>query len=362
MKKIGVLTFHRTTNYGAIYQTYALQKYLNENCICEVIDYNNNTLVERYELNPFKAKTIKQFLKRIIYYRDNKKLVEEFKRFTKGYIKLSTEKYNEQNITEADKVYDLFIAGSDQIWNLELSGYDLNYFSMFSKTKNKRNSYAASLGTSSLSEDKINIIKEVIPEQNFISIRESQGVDILKTLEMNCLKINQNIDPVFLLSKKEWEKLMFNSKKNERYIMVYEVAYTNHLRDFAEKKAKEYNLKLYFFSASNKKMKNAKNISDASPEKFLEYIHDADYVISSSFHGIALSIIFEKNFYYDIPNEKNSFSSRITSLVSLLGLEDRSIQVNSNKKINYDNVKRIVEKEKEKSKKYLNKIIEIGCE
>ena len=116
---IGVLTFHNTTNYGAIYQTYALQKFINDKGIaCEVINYNNSVLLNRYSYNPFEAKSFKEFIKRVLYFKNNYSLFKKFKIFTKNYINLSSKSYNESNIKLADNYYDTFIAGSDQIWNV----------------------------------------------------------------------------------------------------------------------------------------------------------------------------------------------------------------------------------------------------
>lgn len=358
--KIGILTFHNTTNYGAIFQTYALQQYINNKGVkCEVIDYNNNILLNRYDINPFHSKNLRQFIKRTLLYSNNYKLKKGFEKFLNKYVNLSKAKYDEYNIKDADKLYDSFIAGSDQIWNLDLSGNDENYFMMFSDEKRKRNSYAASIGKSLLSEVDEKKLRYLISEQNNISLREKQGKELIKNFTTN--NIYCHIDPTFLISKSDWEKMKLNKKIGFKYIFVYEVSHTDNLRKYAQYLSEKTGLKIVFISGTSKTIKNSKRIKDATPEEFLNYIYNAEYVVTSSFHGMALSIIFNKEFYYDIPNNKNSLGSRLENLADIFDLKDRKIICNFDKmnveKINYNEVNVLIKKQVSLSDDYIQKII-----
>lgn len=363
--KIGILTFHNTTNYGAILQAYALQKHIidiGQNC--EVINYCNSFLLSQYDINPFHSKNIKQFIKKILRYSKNRRKRKLFEEFSKKYIYISSKKYNEGNISDADELYDIFIAGSDQIWNLSLSGNDENYFMIFSKDPKKRNSYAASIGKNKIDEITKRKIKILISKQNNISLREKQGKEIIQKLtEKN---IDTHIDPTFLVSKKDWEIIKSDKKPNYKYIFVYEVSCTKNLRKFAEFLANKTGLKIIFISGTSKNIKNAKKISDASPEEFLSYIYNAEYIITSSFHGMALSIIFNKEFYYDTFDDKNSLGSRLENLAELLNLKSRKIiseyEKNNTEKINYEQVNQLIEKEIKRSIIYIKKIISLEKE
>ena len=358
--KIGILTFHNTTNYGAVFQTYALQKYINNKGVnCEVIDYNNNVLLNRYDINPFHSKNAKQFIKRILLYSSNNKLKKGFQDFLKKYVNISKKKYNEKNIKEADRLYDTFIAGSDQIWNLALSGNDENYFMTFSKDKKKRNSYAASIGKVLLSAEEENKIKYLISKQNNISMRERQGKELIERITTN--HIGCHIDPTFLVSKLDWEKLKANRKINYKYIFVYEVSHTDNLRKYAQYLSQKTGLRIIFISGTSKTIKNSKKVEDATPEEFLNYIYNAEYVVTSSFHGMALSIILNKEFYYDIPENKNSLGSRLENLADIFNLKDRKIVYNFDEmnieKIDYDKVNNLIKKQVSLSDDYIQKII-----
>lgn len=357
--KIGVLTFHNTTNYGAVFQCYALQKYINEiGCTCEVIDYNNTTLLDRYDLNPFKSKNVKEFVKKCIFYFPERENRRHFLKFIRENIKLSAEKYDENNIKMADSIYDKFIAGSDQIWNFKLSGNDYNYFMTFSEDIKKRNSYAASFGSSKLDNEKE--VFNLLEIQRSISVREDEAKELLVKAFPH---VNQNIDPVFLLDKNQWLNFVKKNRKiKSKYIFVYEVARTDNLRNFAYYLAQKYNLKIVYLSKSGKKMKNVKKIFSISPEDFLNVLYNAEYVVTSSFHGLALSIIFEKNFFYDTPKDKYEFGSRLESLIRLSGIDGKKI-INSYENVdmqapNYDLVNKNLKCAIEDSKKYLKDIIE----
>ena len=361
--KIGILTYHNTTNYGALYQCYALQKYINlQNKDCEIVDYNNEKLLKEYNINPFKSKNIREFIKKIIAYKYEIKNKNSFAKFIKNNIKISEKIYTEKNIKEADSIYDMFISGSDQVWNFELSGYDKNYFMIFCEQQKKRNSYSASIGKSTLTTFEQREIKKLLKLQNNIAIREMQGKIELEKLTNK--KIVNTIDPVFLLNKEDWESLILNNKKsiNSKYIFVYEVARTQKLREFARFLSKKTGCKIYFCSKAGKKMKNTTLINDATPSEFLGYIKNANYIVTSSFHGLALSLIFNKEVFFDVHNTKDlKFSSRLENLSRLAGIENSKIIEPFDKmnleNIKYDEIVKKINTEVEKSKVYLDKII-----
>lgn len=360
--KIGILTFQNTTNYGAMFQAYALQTFINKYCACEILNYTNSTLKNRYEISPFKAKSIKEFIKKILHYKENKKNMLIFNEFKRTNLKISDEEYNEDNIATADSKYDLFISGSDQVWNFKLTNYDKNYFLVFTNNKTKRNSYAASLGVSNLSSSDEQLLRGLIVQQNNISVRENEGKSLINNITSGKEKIitNVNIDPVFLLSLKEWNKLIENINiPYDNYLLIYEVAYIPEIIEFAKKIAKEKKLKILYVSASNKKLSEAITIKNITPLQFLTYIKNAEIIITSSFHGMAFSTIFNKNFYYGIPKSKSNFGSRLNSLAKILGLEDRNY-VNYKQDIetiDYNKVNKKILAERKRSKNYIEGVI-----
>lgn len=359
--KVGVLTFHNTTNYGAVYQTFALQRYINSLGVdCEVIDYNNKYLLNNYSINPFRTKEFSSFVKRIVFLLPNYKLKKKFRLFLKKYINISSKKFNNDNIKDADNLYDLFISGSDQVWNLKLNGNDKNYFMTFSDDLNKRNSYAASLGKVDFSKEEFEQLKELISVQNNISVRERQSIDFINkfNLENNILS---HIDPTFLIKKEEWEFIADGFNLNKDYLFVYEVSRTPHLREFSKFLSKKFNLEIVFISGSSKNIEGALKLTGVSPERFLSLIINAKFVVTSSFHGLALSLILNKNVYFDVQSEVGNLSSRLENLSNILGVTSRKInanyEMNDFSNIDFDRVNKLIINEVDKSKDYINSII-----
>lgn len=323
--KIGILTFHSAHNYGAVLQCYALQEVLKEmGHTVEVIDYRPKYITNVYELfrydylmhcEPvsFLKSGMKEFLKMLISpfrYKGYK----AFERFIYDKLSLS----NRLNVIPA--YYDAYVMGSDQIWNRLLTGGDFDpyYFGRFPFAKGNRIyiSYAASMETAGQNDK----IKEqlAILLQNFdgISVREDQLRDYIATITGK--KVNFNIDPTLLAKREIWEKLCVNPNKSKRYILIYEVRFNPALRKIAERIAQKNGLEVLEISTIAQKVFNRGVLSNASPEEFIGLFRYASCVVTSSFHGTAFSIIFNRPFYTFSLDD--GFGSRTTSILKLLGL------------------------------------------
>lgn len=143
-KRIGILTFHRAINYGAALQAYALSCVLQEKYDVDIIDYECEKITKN---NNLESSKLKKFVKYIMYPRmmiDKKRRTDKFNDFISNWLPLSVA-YNKSNIKFANERYDAFVVGSDQVWNLRVTGDDMNYFLEFAANK-KKYSYAASFG------------------------------------------------------------------------------------------------------------------------------------------------------------------------------------------------------------------------
>lgn len=355
--KVAILTFHDTTNYGAILQTYALQqKIKNNGHECEILDYKCQAIEERYKIKKIKdCKNIKNFIK-ILLTNKNKKIVKEkFIEFTNKYLLMSDKIYNKSNIRSANKIYDSFIVGSDQVWNLDLTKGDLTYFLDFVDDNTKKNSYAASIGKESVSDKEKNIFKKFLKSFNEINVRENQGAVILKSIiDTN---VNVTLDPTLLIDKKEWKKFISKEIKKD-YILLYVIAPNERIIEFTKKLAKKEKLEIIYLNQSYFNILGMKNIRNSTPNEFLEYIYHAKYVVTTSFHGLAFSINFEKQFYYALSNEKNNYNSRIENLVEIFELKDRNIDSYSeNNDIDYKLVNDILIKKRNESINILDNML-----
>ena len=146
-KTIGIITFHRADNFGAVLQNYALQQAIYKlGYKCETIDYISKNIEDFYSLDNLNNKiSIKKKIENTINKKSKKISHEKFESFRKNFLYISSKQYTSDTIKEAN--YQLYICGSDQIWNREIIGpedvvtYTLNFTNM------KKAAYSASCGS-----------------------------------------------------------------------------------------------------------------------------------------------------------------------------------------------------------------------
>lgn len=290
--KIAIITFHFARNYGAVLQCYALQEWLaSQGHEVNVLDYRPKTVEKGYrwlDIRRFWGRTPARFLRktstelRVI--GDRKRRYDAFEKFIRTRLNLAA---------PGEGQYDLIICGSDQIWNQRLTdGPDPVYWGIESKNWGRRIvSYAASLENGLLQTGPAEI--DFLKGFDAVSVREESAASVLK--EMG-LTVTTCCDPVMLLERKDWENLAAKSSLSRKnYLLLYQVRYSERMYRHAETLAKEKSLELVVLSAKVE-MQNSKGMGTASPEDFVRLIMDADYIVTSSFHGTALSLVLGKEF------------------------------------------------------------------
>lgn len=329
MKKIGIMTFHRAKNYGAMLQSYALQETLNKKFDTYLVDYRCPEIEEKYYVKKTLVRKIKNFLKLFFqteYILSINKKNRRFNEFVNNFLKTS-KPYYAQNIAEANNEFDAFIAGSDQIWNMKWSGTDWNYFLEFADS-NKKLSYAVGLGNSIDEAYKMRILKDVESFQAILT-REEDGRRLLKSIGVK-KEIGTVCDPVFLLGKKEWtEKLALEQieKKRKKYLLLYFVAKPTDAIPFAKKIAEQDDLEIVYVNINAEKNipSDFTDVIGIGPREFLGLIKNAEVVITTSFHAMAFSLIFNKNFYYELCKDGSNNNSRLENLANICDVTDREI-------------------------------------
>ena len=350
MKSIGTITFHKSNNYGAYLQCFALQKTLNDlGYASSIINYETAADIERYKL--ISTKTPKKLIKSLIFYIPNKKRSKSFRKAQEQY-----------TLSSKDKSFDVAITGSDQVWNPNLSGGTIDpYFTLNGINAKKKISYAASIG----SEDSVakfsDDFKEITRSLDSISVRETQAKRALSQVTNRTIKVT--IDPTALVKKDDWLKLINDiPKDNAKYIFSYFIGIRKDQAKALSKICKKLNLKTLSFSQIPKEKHIYKYCYTEGPFKFLARLRDAKLVITSSFHGTILSIIFQKNFYVLMPDPKKR--SRIDNILKLTGLSNRIIETEMDidkvnlKDIDYTEPQIKLDKLREESLDWLKNAIE----
>ncbi len=353
--KVGILTFHRAINYGAVLQAYALNKKINYmGADCEIVDYRNPHIENMYHKLKFKG-SLRRKVSLVVNYRNIRKKTAKFSAFVEKNINKSPIYKTISKLKENEYRYDMFISGSDQVWNPDCTEFDKAFFLDFTFSP-KKASYAASFGTAMVSDKYENEVANLISDFTYIGVREKQGAEYIKKITDKNVEVV--LDPTFLLNKEEWEQIAKPSKyEKKKYVLIYMLMASKTLVDFARKVAKEKGCEL--ISIGNGRNKDITYANDIGPDEFLSLIKNAEAVVTNSFHGTAFSINFGKEFYVELHNVKNARNSRMEDVLKLFELENRLICDGNCRAydIDFEKTKKILEEEREKSVKYLEEVI-----
>lgn len=366
--KVSYITKHNVSNYGSLLQTFATQEIIKKlGYEPQIINY------VRYDLRKDKLfdtllkldkKWNKNFLTRLIYritqmpnyYFMDKK----FKKYRKEFYTNLTPIYgSNEELKKNTPIADIYCSGSDQIWGKN-GGYELDkaYFLDFVPEGARCISYAASIGLTELNEKDNKDLVELLKKYEKITVREESAIQLLKNNNINSQLV---LDPTLLLDKKEWEKVVDTRKINKKYILIYQLHSNKKFEEYAKKLSKKLNLPLIRVTPSlNQLTKIGKLVYLPTPGMFLNYIKNAEFIITDSFHGTVFSIIFNKRFI-DINPGKTS--TRIESILKLLGIESRLLKSYDDfslidQSIDWEKVNNKIKIEREKSTKIFQDMLE----
>lgn len=323
MANIGILTFHRAINYGAVLQAVALQKKIESlGTNSELIDYIDEEFKLEYGLQK-SFKTNNPVAKAILFLIKNSLFLvkkHKFNKFLDSYSVLSKCKYTEKNLASSESNYSTFVTGSDQVWNLKLTAGDKNYFLPFVPAEKKR-SYAASFGFTTIPEGQEELYRDLLQDYKLASIREITGCRLFENLTGNSAV--QTIDPTFLYNGKQWIDLCSLRKKEGKYILFYSVAKPAKLIKYVEEYAKKHNLKVIEVTSALKASSPSFSAARcAGPKDFLELILNAEFVATTSFHATVFSVLFHKDFCSELISGTGARNTRIDSILEMIGQEN----------------------------------------
>lgn len=360
---IKTITCHDVNNYGASLQAFALLKFLTASGYdAEIIDYKPDYLSPfgYYPLTYVSGKFDKPILRWVYILLKLPKRIPAVKRkkaydrFNATHFKLTSRYCSYRELYDNPPSADVYIAGSDQIWNtLFPNGKDPAFYLDFGGKDTRRISYAASFATDDIAADTIDFVKEKLSNLDAVSIREKTSLPLLKKL--GCSSGVDVCDPVFLLGKDEWEHEASHSKVKSRskYILVYLTDESPVIESIALDMKSETGWKIYVVGAYKCKWAD-RNFNTSGPEDFVQLISKASFVISNSFHATAFSLIFRRPFC--VVNRKEHINIRMKSLLDGLGIGERLIDKFSEKILNpidYGRLDPIVSEWAVSSKKWL---------
>lgn len=360
--RIGILTFHRAYNYGAFLQAYALKSFLEKNgYVASFIDYWPFYHEKFYNIWGVNNSGLKSLLRSILVARKKRIRYIGFIKNQKKYLGLSANpKYhNPEDLNNIE--YDVIIYGSDQIWwksRLGHDGFDDVYWGQHITQCQNKVVYAASMGIINLTEQDKYKIAEYLKNFSRISVRELQLKDVIQPMTEN--NISVVLDPTLLVPSSFWiSKCSKGRPVKEKYILYYRMIASDKADMFSKELSKKFNLPVILISGNIDSYKASRINITTTPISFLSLIKNAEYVISTSFHGVALSIQFQKEFF---TMGMGNNSGRVFSLLHALNLENRivdNISTDRFPSIDYNIVQNRLEQLREQSKNYLINSIQV---
>lgn len=348
MKKIGIIThYYRSINYGGNLQAYAL---------CEIL------LKKKYEAEqicfPFEPRltakrdfkllcskgffyVFKRILRRVKHMLVNpiiirRKRREEqkhqvmknrtvaFSNFNQNLIPHSEEVYHSENICDCVNNYDVFIVGSDQVWNMDW--YNSAYFLDFVPSTKTKISYAASIAKDSLTDEQKEIFRKSLKDYKAVSVREKSAEKLLEGFSP--VEVQTVLDPTLLLTREDWDEVCSERVISEKYVFCYFLGENKQARKLAEKFARLHKLKLVALPHTGgirlmDRKFGDERLYDVSPQQFISLIKHAEYVFTDSFHAVVFSNIYQKQYFVFNRSKKGEMGSRIVDITELFHQKER---------------------------------------
>ena len=347
MKKVGIITIVNVNNYVAELQAFAtfrklqLMGYNAE--IINYLYYKDWRYIDSKMSRSFNSMSIKG---KIIYFakyrvasfvlnkilplicKDVKQRIANFNSFHQHNTRFSKLYKSMKDLYTDTPIYDVYMVGSDQVWNPNASSSIEPYFLTFAPHSALTVSYASSFGVSKIENNSIaNRIKLGLSSIKTISVRESSGVNLVKELTGRTAQLV--CDPTLLLNKSEWTMFMKPvSNMPQRYVLIYQLSESDAIVKLATRIGKQEQIPVYRICKRAFKVKKDKgvvNILNAGPSEFLSLITNASFIITNSFHGTAFSINFDVPFYTVVSAKKKN-NNRMESLLDYVGLGKRIVK------------------------------------
>lgn len=347
---VGVVSlFYNSTNYGGVLQSYALVDILNSLGVnAYQICYQRVNIASKGRfLKIFNPVKLCRFVKGKICNIKNRrnleivnnvatKRVKPFSLFVNANVPKTDKSYNQNTIKETLSDTDIFITGSDQVWNVNY--YDEIYRLDFVPQTKYKFSYAAGVSSGELTKKQRNIFQKSLSTYDSISVREREAVNVLQPLTDK--KVEWVLDPTLLLSREKWDNVCANRKIDEAYIFCYFLGSlsidNNKIIEFAHKRGLKVVMMPYLTGTGcDDSDFGDYKIYDAAPQDFISLIKYAEYVFTDSFHATVFSHIYKKNFFVFNRAGLKSMNDRIYSLTSLFDTQDRFCDTKERESLEY---------------------------
>lgn len=362
MKRIGILTFHRALNHGAVLQTYALQQTiagLDPDIDVQIVDYRCPAIEWTREAGQAEHRQglVRGTALRWLHHPFQKRRLQGFDTFLRDHLKL-TPALTREALDGLDAEFDCLVCGSDQIWNPDITHGDSAFFLDFAPSL-RRLAYAASFGMAALHDSSKAWFRRQLKHLAHVSVRESSAARIVE--DLTGVRPPTVLDPTLLLTRQDWTALAQcpPSVQGRRYILIYNMVPTDHLIAFARDLSRTTGCQLRLIGHGLRHL-GVPRVRAPTPAEFIGLFQNAEYVIANSFHGMAFAINFERPCFTETVDATGKVNARVQNLLEICGLQDRALvkgecqcELASGAHIDWTSVRKKLAAEREHSLSYL---------
>jgi len=341
MKKVGLITYYGD-NYGGVLQAYALQQIVNTNGFkCDLI--SNEFLSRKSGLKKMKGKLANltaairnpfdYLAKRRTYHQyaaQNVSKAKKFAAFRREKLCIHETGYTSYGeYLKNPPQYDVYLCGSDQIWNPNLYCDNGFYFAGFAPEDALKISYASSMGVSTVNKAQASFMTPLLNRLDVISTREQKGADIIKTISKKTVRVV--LDPTLLLDSEEWSKVAAPCMIEEPYVFCYLFGEREYIARIKKQVREMTGMKVVSIPFVPRELSSEdEKFFDAGPAEFISLIKNASLVLTDSFHATAFSINLKTPFISLCrfnKSDKKGMNDRLVTILNMVGLSERLVDV-----------------------------------
>ena len=355
--KIGVVTNYANHNYGSALQSFALQSKLQSmGYRCENLQYTYARLEDESLFAELHSHYISVKRSLLIALRKGRR--DRFRAFRRDYLMESQRVYHTlDELKSSNNEYDAFLCGSDQIW--APNQFDEWYYLSFVEDDKPKIAYAPSIGLPVIPAQLQDLMGSLISRIDHISVRESQGAEIVKLL--TGIDVPVVLDPTLLLTKREWDGLAAKCEPSQNYALCYFLGSNAEHRKQARQYCDDHHLKMIAPYKQGDMSLFDNVLKGVGPREFLGLVSGAHVVLTDSFHGCAFAVNYEKDFYVFLRFKDSDVlcqNSRVIHLLKLFGISNRLMSagcrlIQDQKSINYSRITESLNQQRDRSISFL---------
>lgn len=365
--RAAIVTWTSYRNFGTCLQAYALQRIVSgfgyRTCILD--DSSIIAGFSKKRFSPLRWLGSRQWIcpSRAGFIRRQQSSVAEYDAFRKNHLEMDSKWH-----LAADRPsgYDIYIAGSDQIWSPNVPFSDYYYLAF---ADGRKVSYAPSFGTSDIPDVHLKKIAPMISDFDSLSVREPVAASRIE--ESLGLKAHVVADPTLLMDSSGWDSLLAEDGMDTEYdgdgyalcyLLSYNAQYVSYVRRYCSRKG----LRLKVMAVNEKMTGIGDEDVYAGPTGFIDAIRKAEVVFTDSFHGSIFSVLYRKNlliFKRFASDSRINQNSRVEFLVRRLGLTGRLVDASGlndewdSVAMDYDRVNEEVESFRAESLDYIKSML-----